>query len=218
MKKITLLKTLAIALFLLMGVGNAWGQIISQYVDTDSGTTPKGIEIWNNTGGVLDFSTNSLVIEKGTNGGGPSEDYTLSTGTLAAGAVIVIGTSDMEPTAIGNGATFYEKAFTFNGDDALVVKYGSSITDVFGNPNSDPGSAWSGNSVSTADQNIQLRSGTTTGDTDGWTDPSERFETISNQPSVVGGLNGFGLAPTIEPSIQISTSSLSNTTVALTFR
>ena len=62
-----------------------WGQVISQYVETNSGTTPKGIEIWNNTGGTLDFSTNNLVIEKGTNGGTPSADFTLSSGTLGAG-------------------------------------------------------------------------------------------------------------------------------------
>ncbi|MDA3943819.1 MAG: T9SS type A sorting domain-containing protein [Bacteroidetes bacterium] len=215
MKRITLLKILTIALFLVMGVGNAWGQVISQYVETDSGTTPKGIEIWNNTGAVLDFVTNNLVIEKGVNGGAPSTDFTLDAGSLAVGAVIVIGSSDMEATATGNGATFYEKPFTFNGDDALVVKYGGTTTDVFGNPGSDPGSDWSGNGVSTADQNIQLKSGITAGDTDGWTDPSERFETISIQPSTVGGLNGFGLSPTNDPSIQVSTSSLSNLDYAI---
>jgi len=171
-------------------------QIISQYVETNVGTTPKGIEIWNNTGSTLNFSTNNLVIEKGTNGGAPSPDYTLSSGTLAAGAVIVIGTSDMEATATGNGATFYVKAFTFNGDDALVVKYGGITTDVFGTPGSDPGSAWSGNGVSTANQNIQLLGGITTGDLDGWTDPSGRFETVSTNPSGDGGLVGFGIAPT----------------------
>jgi len=58
-------------------------QIISQYVETNSGTTPKGIEIWNNTGSILDFSTNNLVIEKGVNGAAPSPNITISTGTLA---------------------------------------------------------------------------------------------------------------------------------------
>jgi hypothetical protein len=196
MKKIVLLFALVLC------VSMVWGQVISQYIETNSGTTPKGIEIWNNTDSTLDFSTNNLVIEKGANGGTPSTDYTLSTGTLTSGDVIVIGTSDLQTTTESNGSTFYEKGFTFNGNDALVVKYGGTITDVFGIIESDPGSAWSGNGVSTANQNIQLKSGITSGDIDGWTDPSERFETVSTDPS--NDQTGFGIAPvggTIPPSI-----------------
>ena len=55
--------TLVIA-FISLSV-NLDAQIISQYVETNSGTKPKGIEIWNNTGEILDFSTNNLVIKKG---------------------------------------------------------------------------------------------------------------------------------------------------------
>ncbi|HDO26916.1 MAG TPA: DUF5017 domain-containing protein, partial [Bacteroidetes bacterium] len=170
---------------------NGWGQIISQYVETSSGTSPKGIEIWNNTGSTLDFSTNNLIIKKGTNGGAPATDYTLSSGTLASGDVIVIGTSDMQSITEANGSVFYLKAFTFNGDDALEVWYGSTKTDVFGEPGVDPGTGWSGNGVQTWNQNIQLLSGITTGDTDGWTDPSLRFETVCTDNC----LTGFGLAP-----------------------
>ncbi|HOI32841.1 MAG TPA: hypothetical protein PLC47_08755, partial [Bacteroidales bacterium] len=94
------------------------GQIISQYVETNSGTIPKGIEIWNNTGATLDFATNNLVIEKGTNGAAPGQDFLIDAGTLADGEVIVIGTTDMQTITEGNGATYYEKAFSFNGDDA----------------------------------------------------------------------------------------------------
>ncbi len=177
-------------LFLFLSI-NFNAQIISQYIETSSGTTPKGIEIWNNTSSTLDFSTNNLVIEKGTNGGTPNADFTISSGTLASGDVLVIGTSDMQSETENNGATFYKHAFTFNGDDALVVKYGGTTTDVFGEPGSDPGSAWSGNGVSTANQNISLKSGITDGDIDGWTDPSIRFETTSTDNS----LTGFGIAP-----------------------
>ncbi|MDY0076981.1 MAG: DUF5689 domain-containing protein [Bacteroidales bacterium] len=174
---------------------STYGQIISQYIETNSGTTPKGIEIWNNTGATLDFSINSLVIEKGNNGGVPAPDYTLNAGTLAEGAVIVIGTSDMQTVTEANGAVYYEKGFSFNGDDALVVKYGGTITDVFGTPETDPGSEWAGNGVSTKNQNIQLLPGITTGNIIGWDDPSTRFETVSTDPVGPGGLVGFGLAP-----------------------
>lgn len=190
MRKFTILFIAAFMAF----AYNGWGQIISQYIETNSGSAPKGIEIWNTTADVLDFSVNNLVIEKGTNGATPSPDYTLSTGTLAVGDVLVIGTPDMETTTVANGSDFYEKAFTFNGDDALVVKYGGTITDVFGEPGVDPGSAWTGNGVSTANQNIQLKAGITTGDVVGWSDPSIRFETVSMDPSGDGPI-GFGIAP-----------------------
>jgi hypothetical protein len=41
-------------------------------------------------------------------------DFTLSTGTLAAGEVIVIGTSDMQTVTENNGSVFHLKAFIFN--------------------------------------------------------------------------------------------------------
>jgi len=176
-------------------LNTAYGQIISQYIETDSGTSPKGIEIWNNTGTALDFSSNPLVIEKGTNGGTPSADFTLSDGSLASGDVIVIGTSDLQTVTENNGSVFHVKAFTFNGDDALVVKYGGVTTDVFGTSGIDPGSAWTGNGVSTANQNIKLIADITSGDTDGWSDPSERFETVSTTPS--SDQSGFGVAPVL---------------------
>ena len=62
-------------LIILAGYFSASAQIISQYIETSSGSTPKGIEIWNNTLSELNFATNSLVIEKGTNGAIPSLDF-----------------------------------------------------------------------------------------------------------------------------------------------
>ncbi|MCF8307778.1 MAG: DUF5017 domain-containing protein [Bacteroidales bacterium] len=190
MKKFTFL---ILAFFGVGILGHA--QIISQYIETNSGTEPKGIEIWNNTDSQLDFNANTLLIEQGTNGNPLSEEYTLESGTLDAGDVLVIGTSDLQATTEGNGADFYEHTFQFNGNDALAVNYGGTTIDVFGMPEEDPGSAWEGNGVSTADQNIGLLGGITSGDPDGWTDPSERFETVNTDPSGDNGDEGFGIAP-----------------------
>ncbi|RMZ50393.1 hypothetical protein EB822_08500, partial [Flavobacteriaceae bacterium PRS1] len=206
MKQKHFLKSCLILVGLIISI-QTHAQIISQYVETNSGYTPKGIEIWNNTGSILDFSTNNLVIEKGVNGGTPSPNITISTGTLAAGAVMVIGTSNMGTYLTDEGLTtvlYVDKTFTFNGDDALVVKYGGTIYDMFGlsgdlptNPDS-----WDGNSVSTRNQNIRLiderdgaETGISTGDTDGWTDPSTRFVTVSINPFGTDGLEGFGIPP-----------------------
>lgn len=187
-----------------------FGQIISQYTKTNTGTKPKGIEIWNNTSATLDFSSNNLKIEQGTNGAAPALLHTISSGTLEVGKVIIIGTSDMEAIALTNSVAFSLRNFTYNGNDALVVKYGDTTTDIFGEPGSDPGTAWSGNGVSTNNQNIQLKSGISTGTTTGWSDPSIRFEYVA--PG--NDLTGFGIAPSTTPipTIDVSTTALSDFT------
>lgn len=191
-----------------------FGQIISQYVDTETGTVPKGIEIWNNTAGTLNFATNNLVIQQGTNGGGAVTVYTLSTGTLTSGAVLVIGTTGtLQTVTTSNGSAFYNFAFQFNGNDALIVRYGATITDRFGTVG---GTAnWTGSGVSSADQNIALKSGITTGQAaPGFTNPSLRFNTISTTPSASGaaGLSGFGIAPVIPCTPPTTQASAYNTT------
>ena len=166
----------------------AMGQlVISQYTETESGTTPKGVEIWNSSASDITFDagSNLLDVKIGVNGAAPASAITVNSGTLIAGDVLVIGTEGMTPDIV--------KAFTFNGDDAIVLELGGVVQDMFGTAEVDPGTAWSGNGVSTANQNIQLKSGITTGDTDGWTDPSERFELVSATPST--DLTGFGVAP-----------------------
>ena len=175
-----------------------FGQIISQYVDTDSGTAPKGIEIWNNTASQLDFSTNNLVIKKYVDGSlSAITEATINSGTLAVGEVLVIGGSDLSTWMSNNypSVTFINDPFTFNGNDALEVVYGGTTTDVFGTIGTDPGTAWTGSGVSTADQNIELKPGITTGTTTGFTDPSTRFNTNNENPTGVDGLNGFGVPP-----------------------
>ena len=159
--------------------------LISQYTETDSGTTPKGIEIWNASASDLTFDSGSnlLDVKVGVNGGVATSVVQIASGTLAAGAVWVIGTSDMSPDVT--------QAFTFNGDDAVVIALGGVVQDMIGVAGSDPGSAWTSNGVSTANQNIQLKLGTTFGDPDGWTDPSERFEYVD----VGSVLTGFGEPP-----------------------
>ena len=171
--------------------------LISQYVETSSGTTPKGIEIWNNSGGALDFSQNNLVVEKYTNGSSsPTTEATVSTGTLADNEVLVIGGSALMNHMDNNvpSVMFIEDPFSFNGDDALEILYGGTQVDVFGTIGSDPGSSWDGNGVSTEGQNIQLLGGITSGST-GFSDPSTRFETVVNNVTGFGDLTGFGSAP-----------------------
>ncbi|MGV3695467.1 choice-of-anchor D domain-containing protein [Flavobacterium sp.] len=199
----------------------SWGQsvVISQYIETNSGTTPKGIEIFNVTASDIVFSAgNNLQIFQGTNGAAcTTAVVNITSGTLQAGKVWVIGTSDLVTYTTTNGTNFSGTTtftFTFNGDDALRVALAGVTQDMFGLCGSDPGTSWTGGGVNTADNNLQLIDGLCTGDTDGWTDPSTRFTQIANGST----MTGFGdspascTTPCVTPTSQASAISSSNVT------
>lgn len=183
--------------FLLVTSRKILGQshiVISQYIETSSGYSPKGIELWNPTDAPIDFSVDTLTIWKGTNGKPLKIKATIGKGLLQSHAVMVIGTSDIEDSLMAHGledVLFDEVPFTFNGDDALQIQLGDTVEDTFGKPGNDPGSSWDGNGVSTKSSNIGLKDGITTGSPDGFMDPSVRFQTVSTDNS----LTGFGLPP-----------------------
>lgn len=159
--------------------------LISQYTETDTGSIPKGIEIWNVSGADITFdgTANLLDVKVGSGGAAPVSVVTANSGTLAAGEVWVVGTADMTPDLA--------ETFLFNGDDAVVLELGGAVQDIVGTVGVDPGVSWTNAGVSTANQNIQLKDGLAAGDLDGWSDPSERFEYVA-AGSV---LTGFGIAP-----------------------
>ncbi|WP_111682447.1 lamin tail domain-containing protein [Winogradskyella tangerina] len=171
--------------------------IISQYIETNSGTTPKGIEIFNVSGAAITFTpTNNLEVFQGTNGGACTGTalVDITSGTLGIDEVWVIGTSDLTSDAITNGTDLSgttDYNFSFNGDDALRVTLGGVVQDMFGECGTDPGSAWSGSGVATNNNNLQIKNGICDGDIDGWTDPSVRFDQIANGSD----MTGFGNAP-----------------------
>jgi len=62
--KITKKLVIAIILIITCFSYGASDIIISQYIETDSGTTPKGIEVWNVSDSSIDFSSKNLVVKK----------------------------------------------------------------------------------------------------------------------------------------------------------
>lgn len=193
-----------VVVHLLMLCSPAWADmIISQYVETDSGTSPKGIEIWNSGATAVDFTVNNLQIFQGTNGNAMAQaGATINTGSLASGDVLVIGTSDIGTYLSNQGlgtVRFVSFNYSFNGNDSLQIRLGGVAIDTFGIPGVDPVTAWTGSGVSTANQNIQLLAGISSANSVGFSDPSTRFMTVSTSPTSANGLTGFGVAPTAVP-------------------
>lgn len=186
--------------------------LISQYYEGSTGSN-RLIEIWNPTASEITFSAaNPLAIEIYTNGSssiGSTLTFNGTTGptSIAPNGVIVIANTDAtgDSAIAAAGLTVFDTtngAINFNGDDALVVRLAGVITDSIGQVGLDPGTSWSANGVSTADQNIQLKFGLVTGDLDTASayDPSVRYEFVTAANVSSGSFTGFGVAPVPEPT------------------
>lgn len=203
-----------------LDIGDAPRLVISRYIDTSAGSTPKGLQLWNVSGAPIDFAADPLAIRTYSNGDpGSSSTTTVDTGTLAPDAVLIVGASDdgAVPGDMGakaqtcSGVRFVEEAGTtwFNGNDAIAIELGGRTEDVFGTIGVDPGTSWSGNGVSTADQYLGIQPGTTAGTRNGFTDPSTRFLTLGTDPETAErDASGFCNAPWPEVAFQASESTV----------
>ncbi len=134
----------------------------SEYIEGSSNN--KAIEIYNGTGTVVDLS--SYSVELYSNGSStPGSTLTLS-GTLANNDVYVIANASAV-AAILSVADITHSVTFFNGDDALVLKKGTTIIDVIGQVGFDPGSEWGTDLTSTLDNTIRRKVTICEGDSDG---------------------------------------------------
>ncbi len=186
---------LMILLLSIVSVSQSFSQIIiSQYTETETGSFPKGIELWNPSTTTVNFASTPLIVKQGTNGStNLTTLVTISTGTLEPGEVYIVGTNEIKTYMDLNGisAKFMFHNSQFNGDDALQITVGGIVTDIFGNIGNDPGTEWVGSGVSTANQNIELKDGITSGSLVNWTNPSLRYQYVGPGTD----LTGFGVAP-----------------------
>ena len=107
----------------------------------------KALEIYNGTGAAIDLATGSYNIQQYSNGS-TSATFTINlTGTIANNDVFVVtqgGASDaLKALADFVYGTTSSTSF-YNGDDAIVLRKGTIIIDVFGQIGYDPGTEWPG--------------------------------------------------------------------------
>jgi hypothetical protein len=183
--------------------------LISQYIESDSGTAPRGIEIFNPSSGTYNFANNNLYINvcTGANIANYANAVIINSGTLAGGDVLVIGSSSIGEYLNKNGlshVTFIQHDFDFDGDDTIILSdaatNGGTILDMFGEL-TDPGDEWSGGGVSTRNCNLGIKDYDndnqffTSGNNSGWSNPSSRFVQNNSNPSGRRGLKGCGRPP-----------------------
>ncbi len=140
---------------------------ISEYTEGAQGNNTKAIEIYNGTGGTIDLS--KLTVEQ-YNSGTSGQIYTLDgfTGNLAAGDVYTIcnlaASADIKKYC---DLSTNNSVMSFNGDDALVIKYDGVICDVFGDISTTPPTTgpWTVGTGTTKDQTLLRKPNITQGNT-----------------------------------------------------
>ncbi len=176
---------------------------VSEYVEGSSNN--KAIEVYNPSSSSVNLSTQGYVLEIYANGGlSPSATISL-VGTVAAGSTFVIKHSSASAAITAQQTS---GSLTFNGNDALALKKGTSLVDVFGQIGSNPGTAWGTGNTSTADKTLRRKSSILVGDTIGSDafDPSVQWDgfavdTFSGLGShTVDGGGGGSLALSIAPT------------------
>jgi predicted extracellular nuclease len=155
----------------------------SEYIEGSSNN--KALEIYNGTGTAINLAAGGYNIQMFFNGSA-SPGLTINlTGTVADGDVYVIAHSSANATILAQ-ADQTNGAGWFNGDDAVVLRKGTTIIDVIGQIGFDPGTEWGG---VTADNTLRRKNTICAGDPNGTDvfDPSVEWDAFPTDT-----FNGLG--------------------------
>jgi predicted extracellular nuclease len=136
----------------------------SEYIEGSSNN--KALEIYNGTGSAIDLAAGGYSVQMFFNGS-TSAGLTINlTGTVASGDVYVVAQSTAAATILAQ-ADQTNGAGWFNGDDAVVLRKGTTVIDAFGQVGFDPGTEWGTGLASTADNTLRRKADVCAGDTNG---------------------------------------------------
>ena len=165
----------------------------SEYVEGSSNN--KALELFNGTGAPINLAANNYSIQFFFNGA-TTAGLTISlTGTVANDDVYIVAHSSANAAVLAeadqtNGSSW------FNGDDAIVLRKGTTILDVIGQVGFDPGTAWGSGSVSTVDHSLRRKADICAGDTNSGNafDPNSEWEGFPNDTFAGLGSHKIGRA------------------------
>lgn len=164
----------------------------SEYIEGTSNN--KALEIFNGTSSVVDLSAGGYNVQMYFNGS-TSAGLTINlTGTVADGDVFVLAHSSADPAILAQ-ADQTNGAGWFNGDDAVVLRRGTTIIDVIGQIGFDPGTEWGTGLTSTADNTLRRKFGIEAGDPNGSDpfDPVQEWDGFAT--NTFDGLGSHSVTP-----------------------
>ena len=151
----------------------------------------KALEIYNGTGAAVDLSGGGYAVDFYFNGSASASTKIPLTGTVAAKNVFVLADNDAA-TPVLDVADQTSSASFFNGDDAVVLRKGTTVLDVIGQIGTDPGSAWGTDPTSTQNNTLRRKAGVMQGDSDGSDafDPATEWNGFATD--TFAGLGSYG--------------------------
>jgi predicted extracellular nuclease len=136
----------------------------SEYIEGSSNN--KALEIYNGTGAPVNLAADGYNVQMHFNGN-PVATLTINlTGTVAAGDVYVLAQASADPIILAQADQTNGSGW-FNGDDAVVLRHGTTVIDVIGQIGTDPGTEWGTGLTSTADNTLTRMAAITGGDPNG---------------------------------------------------
>jgi len=155
-------------LVLSLGVQSAGGAptelFFSEYIEGSSNN--KALEVYNGTGVAVDLAAQGYNVQMYFNGSGTAGLTIGLTGSVANEDVYVLA-HESANAAILAQADQTGGGGWFNGDDAVVLRKGTTILDVIGQIGFDPGTEWGSGLTSTADNTLRRKPTIETGDANG---------------------------------------------------
>ncbi|HEX2046023.1 MAG TPA: Ig-like domain-containing protein [Gaiellaceae bacterium] len=133
----------------------------SEYIEGSSNN--KALEIFNGTGGPIDLDAGEYSVQMFFNGN-PSAGLTIGLDGVVGGNDVFVLAHSSASTEIQAQADQTNGAGWFNGDDAVVLRKGSTIIDAIGVAGQDPGTEWGSGLTSTADNTLRRKATIQTGD------------------------------------------------------
>ncbi|HET7761530.1 MAG TPA: ExeM/NucH family extracellular endonuclease [Phycicoccus sp.] len=135
----------------------------SEYIEGSSNN--KALEIYNGTGAAVDLAAGGYTVQMFFNGSASAGLTINLVGTVTPGDVFVLAHSSAVAAILAqadqtNGAGWY------NGDDAIVLRKGSTVIDSIGQVGVDPGAEWGTGATSTADNTLRRKATICAGDPD----------------------------------------------------
>jgi hypothetical protein len=148
----------------------------SEYAEGSSNN--KYLEIYNPTSSSV--SLVGYTLYQSGNGGSYTNTFTTNA-TIASGGVYMIAAdaADNSILAVADTALSYPSIAHFNGDDALILTFGTDTIDIIGVPGVDPGSSWTVGSGSTANHTLIRKATIDMGSTD-WTTGATEWDVYTS--------------------------------------
>lgn len=170
----------------------------SEYIEGSSNN--KALEIYNGTGAAVNLGTGGYNVQMFFNGNASAGLTINLTGTVAAGDVYVLAQSSASPTILAQADQTNGSGW-FNGDDAVVLRKGTTIVDAIGQAGFDPGSEWGTGATSTADNTLRRKLSVLVGDVSPDVNPSDVFDpSVQWDGYATDAFDGLGMADTA-PSV-----------------